>query len=476
MLMEIITVNRIKYFFLLGFVLVSSLMLWGCGSDNYDTSKVVTSDSALVSAAQLKEWIDAGYVNSGGFDGQVVILDYGTADDAKTISNACRVSTNEIRATRLEGVAEAASLVAPGEQMDVVVQRLGIDKNTTIVFTTGGANYFPTRAYWTFRYWGFPKSQLKVLDGGNAAFTAAYPELMTYVTPEVEPSDFSVADWGGVRTDLRASLGEMLTDVVPEIGATTMTYDLRGGDYGYNGVDSTKATAGYYDNLEFGITDHRVVFEGHPAGGIALGAGLLFTPEGLYKDLSSLRELFTVSPGGFDPATINKISVYCTSGYGASRAFFVLDGLLDIPVQLYDGSFSQWGNMAPVVTDVDTINVAADGTVSWTVGADGIDDVTGAMLPDAASAWATTVWTNAKADAVLGPVFNAGDSLATPENARDYPIEKIEQLNYDLSAIELYGDDPSNPGANQVENEDASYKPVTVEAPGEFDGGFSAGC
>jgi len=48
---------------------------------------------------------------------------------------------------------------------------------------------------------------------------------------------------------------------------------------------------------------------------------------------------------GFGVTALNKMTyVYCASGTRASSTFFILDGLLNWPVTLYDGSWSQWSN------------------------------------------------------------------------------------------------------------------------------------
>jgi hypothetical protein len=51
----------------------------------------------------------------------------------------------------------------------------------------------------------------------------------------------------------------------------------------------------------------------------------------------------------------------------ASSAFFVLDGILDWPVSLYDGSWSQWGQMAAVEysTPSGTVKAALNSDSPW---------------------------------------------------------------------------------------------------------------
>lgn len=319
-------------------VAVAAFLLWGCGGggSSYDTPSDADNAPVLGSATNvliepdtLKSWIDEGLVgNESGYGSKVVIIDFRSSQDDR-ISGACRLGGADLTGTRFEGVADAAPLVATGEQMDAAIQRLGIDADTTIVFTTDGSPYLATRAYWTFRYWGFPKERLKLLNGGNNAFAAAYPELMNQVVPTPTPSTYSVKDLAGINDDLRASIGEMIeifkTDLTTS--ATDIVFDARGDSY-YNG---TNATSGL---MSGGI----VVVDGHPEGGQFLSQGELFT-DGKFKSAEEIEALFVDK--GWEPGM--KVTVYCTSGYSATPLFFAVDAILGGDAQLHDGSWSQTG-------------------------------------------------------------------------------------------------------------------------------------
>lgn len=332
---------------------LSSLILTGCGSgggsDDYDTPATTqtapingAATDVLVDAATVANWIASGQLGAAAsFDRKVVILDFGgyTLDpevDPERILGSCRVRQSDLTGKRLEGVADATPLVATGEQMDAVIQRLGIDENTTIVFTTGvgSAGYLSTRAYWTFRYWGFPKESLKVLDGGNTVFAAAYPELMGTAVHVPTPSTFSVRDLAALNDDLRASVGEMIEIVKTLPTSTTdMVFDARGDSY-YLG-----------NNVTSGLIDGEiVVVDGHPDGGEFLGQGGLYVDSlykgGKFKSAADIRAMFEAKTSF---SADKKATVYCTSGYSATPLFFALEAILGVDVQLYDGSWSQFG-------------------------------------------------------------------------------------------------------------------------------------
>lgn len=336
---------------------VCSFTLTGCGSgggsDDYDTPASTdttpvegAATDVLVDAEQVASWIENGQVlpsasSASTFDRKVVILDFGgysmdPAQDPERIQQSCRVTTSMLTQKRFEGVGDATPLVATGEQMDAVIQRLGIDKDTTIVITTatGNPNYYMTRAYWTFRYWGFSKDQLKVLNGGNTVFAAEYPGMMTTEVPVPEPSTFSVRDLDVLNDDLRASVGEMIEIVQGLPNSTTdMVIDARGDSY-YNGNKATSAL----------ITGDVVVVDGHPVGGEFLSQGTLFADNlykgGKFKSAAEIRALFEEKASY---SKDKKVTVYCTSGYSATPLFFALDAILGVDAQLYDGSWSQFG-------------------------------------------------------------------------------------------------------------------------------------
>ncbi len=335
-------------------VLSAALMVWGCGGggggggSSYDTPADADNDAVVGAATNvlidtdiLAGWIKQGHVgNETGFDQKVVVLDYFAYTDTtatKRIKGACRVAKGDLVATRFEGVADATPLVASGAQMDAVIQRLGIDEDTIIVITTAenAPVYYATRAYWTLRYWGFPKENLRLLDGGNTAFAADYPALMTFDAPTPTPSTFSVRNLAEINDDLRASVGEMVTLIKTDLinSATDLVLDARGDSY-YLG---NKATSGL-------LGGDVVVVDGHPEGGHYLGQGGLFVDSdytgGIFKSATDIEAMFAAVDADYAD---KKTTVYCTSGYSATPLFFVLDAILGADVQLYDGSWSQLG-------------------------------------------------------------------------------------------------------------------------------------
>jgi thiosulfate/3-mercaptopyruvate sulfurtransferase len=154
--------------------------------------------------------------------------------------------------------------------MDALIQKYGIDKNTTIVFTGGGtaapnagAVLQVTRAYWTFRYWGFPKEKLKLLDGIDFSWNAAYG-LTAGNPPTPTPSTYSVKNNVQLRTDLRASLRDMINVAEGKV-ANAIPIDMRSVPTDGSYAGKRGSTGGV-----FNPSGDFVAFEGRLKGGKAL--------------------------------------------------------------------------------------------------------------------------------------------------------------------------------------------------------------
>lgn len=455
-----------KLSLLLALIVAVGLLVSGCGgggSDSYD-KPIVLSNSAieghatntLITPEILKDWMDAGYVNAdSSFDGKVVILDYASLDSAARIPGACKVATGELAATRLEGIAQTGTMVPTGAMMDAVMQRLGIDENTTIVFTSS-TFFYATRAHFVFRYWGFPRERLKVLDGGNSAWTAAVTAngwnteyALTNVVPSPVASTYSVRNIGTLRDDLRYSIGEMITEVVPAIQAGTMLHlDALGPAH----------AAGTATNLTTDLIDTSkwVVFEGRIEGSQPLAQGNLLAG-GRYKPVAEIIPLFEAT--GWVPGL--PTTTACRAGVSCTILFFALEEILGSPAYVYDGSWGQWGMYSS--------STANGGLVP-------------ASLDIVRSQWATDQYTisGLLASPVDAPVYNLGFTkvVGTPSANKVLAIDDISKLLLSTSA--LYGTNgPADPRANQIENEDREYietPPATSGPVGPVSGGGGGGC
>ncbi len=401
--------SRVLIAALLGTVMIAALTLWGCGGSgttSYDVpvtpqpaaALVTTSQNAVATAADVKAWIDSGLINNSAAKSvsksvaatatvgaqKLVILS--VTDPANYllghIPGAQLMNTSEYNQTRLEGVAQTPTQVVDGTIIDPVIKRSGIDANTTIVLTVskGGSFLNTARAYYTFRYWGFPKERLKILNGGDDAWVDAGYALTTTV-PVITPSTYSVKN-NTNNFQLRSSIGEMIA-LVDNINLGTVKTDT-------TGVSILDVRGGsptvYMANAN--VDDY------------AQYSNVIASKTSTYKDTTALTaRLATFGVTAQKAMTY----VYCASGTRASSTFFLLDGILNWPVTLYDGSSSQWlAYYLNTVTPANNLPVASPWRVDINTPGTTLPRTTGTMV------------TNGTTAMTLDPIASAMYSVTDP--------------------------------------------------------------
>ena len=264
----------------LGLVAVATVALGlsGCNSDGYDNPGVElyagdATAQTLVEPAAVRSWVDAGGIipETGQ---RVVILDcvpnppgafpysdtdsWFAGDKTKILVNMEKQYGGKLSAQyksfsgmgdnlyghipgaipnvshegfevtpRDDGPILAEHEVGTGDLIDQLLHKYGITKNDIIVLTTSRYDYpgfCASRLWWTLRYWGFPRDQILVLNGGNKAYAMAGNPLQKGITlPAITPSTMSVTDLPQKFFKERMSLGEMITLV--DSGRTALPTD-----------------------------------------------------------------------------------------------------------------------------------------------------------------------------------------------------------------------------------------------------------
>lgn len=353
-------------------IAVVALLVWGCGGggSSYDTPTATQTPTPLIDAATLKGWMDSGLVNSDDFE-NVVILQVGAeADyDAGHIPGAHYWGTIT-QAGRLEGLAYDVKVMVPnGQTVDAMIQRTGINEDTTIVisYATTTNIYYPARTYFTLRYWGFPKERIKVLNGGNNGWLDATYALTTDETPE-RVSSYSVVDNGELCDDLRYSIGEMIQAVDENNASIADT-----GMPAYNIIQQT--------------TDVRVIanaigrsYAWFAENGTTTGGYFISAAEAAAVLLDNNGPLDDLTLGDFDE-DLPSIT-HCVSGMSCTPIFFAADALLGLDIAVYDGSKSQWdlyrGDEAgddPLINNAWNVNYNGRSTDTTIVSATLADDI-----------------------------------------------------------------------------------------------------
>lgn len=269
--------RRLSFLILSVFLLLIPLYLYSCSGGGFENPKQQASEtSVLISPQTLNGWIINGYgTDSHGFNKMVVL-------DATTMTGTTSYTTTghvpgaflvepaaDLFASRSDGVSSVISEVATRSQIEDVIHRTGIDGNTVIVLT-GDSLLNVGTAYFTFRYWGFPKERLKVMNGTNATYAAAGFALDNTVPPAPTASTYSVCQLTQ-NTSMRASLSDMIS--LSE-GSTpnAFAWDVRTPNE-FNGVAGS--TTGPSGSATVGYT----AFEGHIKGAVNLNYTTLLSPD-----------------------------------------------------------------------------------------------------------------------------------------------------------------------------------------------------
>lgn len=462
---------------LIGAMMLTLVGMWGCGTSGYDNPQnaVVTTKtaSALIDASVLNDWMKAGLVNkAGGYD-RVVILDSGNAnyDSVGHIPGAQSIPTGSSAfqdQARAEGPMNVTgAMVCTGSTIDTLIQNAGIDENTTIVLTSSGNNTINlTRAYATFRYWGFPKNRIKILQGGNEGWNAAGFAL-TGLAPNIKKTTYGVAQNGktNVNTDIRVSLGEMIAYVKGVVAGNTDKVTILDTIRPANQISSTTdliapgavKTPIAPATTPVGVPASYTPFDGAMKGSYRFPYANLVTPANTlyFKDADTIRKDISAALGFDGVKTIGDANrdatktfiVLCRAGNAASVAYFALDGIAyynsNVDVKWYDGSYGQWNLMA--TSDRTAVNgTNAGGKLA--VGS----------IWDTSSLMDNLTWNVDRLSALTG--------AGTPTSII---------VNY---ASRVYGVEPSFAEGNQIETADKAYRsPVTSTTGGGSTSG-GGGC
>ncbi len=212
---------------------------------------------------------------------------------------------------------------------DALASKLGIDKDTTVVFYGDKNNWWATYALWVFHLFGH--TNCRVMDGGRIKWQKEGREL----TREVASHPKTAYD-APIRDDkmIRAFRDQVLGHV--QEGKKLI--DVRSPDE-FSGV---KLHMPDYPN-------EGALRGGHIPGAKSVPWAQAVNPDdGTFKTADELKSLYQAG-AGISPE--DDVIVYCRIGERSSHTWFVLNYLLGYPnVRNYDGSWTEWGNLvgAPI--------------------------------------------------------------------------------------------------------------------------------
>ncbi|OYV89259.1 MAG: sulfurtransferase [Acidobacteria bacterium 37-65-4] len=217
-----------------------------------------------------------------------------------------------------------------------VMGRLGITRDTTVVFYGDEANWWAAYAYWVFRLHGHEK--LRLMNGGRKKWLAEKRPL----TREVPAVGFGSYAIGPPQLEVRA----LRADVLRHIGNPNPRQLVVRLPAAHALVD-VRTPAEFSGRLLHvaGYPQEGALRGGHIPGAANIPWGRAISNDGTFKSADLLRRLYEGE--GITPD--KDVIVYCRIGERSALTWFVLHELLGYRrVRNYDGSWTEWGNSVGV--------------------------------------------------------------------------------------------------------------------------------
>ncbi len=209
------------------------------------------------------------------------------------------------------------------EAFEKLMSRLGIANDTTVILYGDYNNWFAAFAFWVFKL--YDHRDVRLLNGGRKKWIDSGGEL-SKETPSYPATSYKVP-----RINLENRI--FLTDLL-KIRAANPNAAL---------VD-VRSPAEYRGEITAPpeYPEEAAQRGGHIPGAVNIPWGQAVRDDGTFKPVEELRQLY--EPRGVTPD--KEVITYCRIGERASHTWFVLKYLLGYKnVKVYDGSWSEWGNL-----------------------------------------------------------------------------------------------------------------------------------
>jgi thiosulfate/3-mercaptopyruvate sulfurtransferase len=203
-----------------------------------------------------------------------------------------------------------------------LLQRAGINNDTTLILYGDFNNWFAAFAFWVFKYYGY--NDVRLMNGGRKKWL----EEDRPISKDVQ--DYPRGNFEGSQPD--KSIRVFLNYVRDSLRSDQkILIDVR----------SPKEFTGEILAPPEYPTEHAQR-GGHIPGALNIPWSQAVNEDGTFKSPEELKRLYE-SKG----ITSNKeVITYCRIGERSSHTWFVLKYLLGYPnVKNYDGSWTEWGNM-----------------------------------------------------------------------------------------------------------------------------------
>jgi len=201
-----------------------------------------------------------------------------------------------------------------------LLQRIGVNNDTTLVLYGDFNNWFAAFAFWSLTYYGV--KNMKLMNGGRKKWLEEDKPL-TKDIPTYPPGNFKSSD---PDNNIRV----FLKYVSDTLGSKALV-DVR----------SPKEFTGEILAPPEYPTEHAQR-GGHIPGAANIPWAQAVNEDGTFKSADELTKIYEAK--GITPD--KEVISYCRIGERSSHTWFVLKYLLGYPdVKNYDGSWTEWGNM-----------------------------------------------------------------------------------------------------------------------------------
>ena len=203
-----------------------------------------------------------------------------------------------------------------------LLQRAGINNDTTLILYGDFNNWFAAFAFWVFKYYGY--DDIRLMNGGRKKWLEEDRPLSKDI-PEYPKGNFKAAE---PDNTIRVFLNYVRDSIE---SSQKVLIDVR----------SPKEFTGEILAPPEYPTEHAQR-GGHIPGALNIPWSQAVSEDGTFKSAEELKKLYE-SKG----ITSNReVITYCRIGERSSHTWFVLKYLLGYPdVKNYDGSWTEWGNM-----------------------------------------------------------------------------------------------------------------------------------
>ena len=209
-----------------------------------------------------------------------------------------------------------------------LLQRAGVNNDTTLVLYGDFNNWFAAFAFWVFKYYGF--KDVRIMNGGRKKWLEKWLEEDKEISkdiPNYSKGDFRASD---PDKNIRIFLNEVKQAL--DTRDRIKMIDVR----------SPKEFTGEILAPPEYPTEHAQRGGHIPGAENIPWAQAVNDKDGTFKSVDELRKLYESRGITQD----KEIIAYCRIGERSSHTWFVLKYLLGYPdVRNYDGSWTEWGNM-----------------------------------------------------------------------------------------------------------------------------------